>query len=207
MEKLLVSGVYSISFTEDSRKYVGAAFDMYDRKKRHVYRLRLGNHSNKQLQEAFNTYGEGCLLFVVLEECVPSLCKAKERHWAKHFSDTAFKTESAGFTSGTPGTPHSQKTKRKISQALTGKKKTEEHRSNLWKNRQGWKHTEESKKKTSKTLRKKIANGESFGWQKGKKHSDESKAKMSAAQKGVPKSVEHKAKISAALKALAKKRR
>lgn len=90
--------------------------------------------------------------------------------------------------------------KDKISEALTGRELSDEHKANLWRNRQGWTHSEESKQKTSETLRGMVERGEFVGYWKGKQHSEETKAKMSKAGKGKPKSDEHKAKIAAALR-------
>lgn len=89
--------------------------------------------------------------------------------------------------------------KTKIREALLGKTKSAEHRANLWKNRNGWTHSEESKRKISESLLEAYANGEKVslsGW----KHSAESKVKMSVAGRGKPKTPEHRGNISRAVK-------
>jgi len=95
--------------------------------------------------------------------------------------------------------------KKKISNALKGKPKSEEHKANLWQNRQGWKHSEESKAKISEGILRSFLGREPAN--KGKKASAETRLKMSLAGRGRPKTPEHCAKISEAVKAaLAKKR-
>lgn len=201
------SGVYSFVSSVDGRRYVGAAADMGARKKRHLYKLRLGSHSNKEFQESFDKNGESSFKFEVLERCPPDHCATREGYWVAKFFSKLFYTGSAAMTSGVPGSTHKEETKAKISEALQGKSKAETHKDNLWANRRGWKHSEESKNKTSKTLLDKIANGERFGWPLGKKHSEESKSKMSLARKGKPKSADHRAKIAAAVKAARARKR
>ncbi len=93
----------------------------------------------------------------------------------------------------------SEETKQKISKASLGRPKpplTEEHKNKIRIARLGKKHSIESKRKLSNTL-KKIGAGK---WNKGKVHSKEHLAKMSKALKGRKFTEEHKRKISQANK-------
>lgn len=198
------SGVYSFFNTKTKMRYIGSAFDVEGRRKRHVYRLRAGKHSNRSFQSSYDRWGEELFKFVVLEECGPANCAARERYWVEKFKRSLFKTAAAAPTSGTPGVRSNAEAKAKISKALKGRKKSEEHRANLWNNRQGWQHSAESKAKTSRSLREAVKNGVRLGPPEGWKHSEESKAKMSASGKGVPKSPAHRAAIAAALRGKAK---
>lgn len=95
--------------------------------------------------------------------------------------------------------PHSEKSKKKISESRKGIKFSEEHKRRLSEVHKGIKHTEETKNKISKIGKKK-----GYGkWMKGKKHSEETKKKISKAGKGrkrLPFSDEWKKKMSEAHK-------
>jgi hypothetical protein len=72
----------------------------------------------------------------------------------------------------------------KIRSALLGKQKSAEHRANLWANRQGWTHSDGSRRKISEGLLRASREGRRLGPPVGWKHSEESKQKMSASGKG-----------------------
>jgi len=196
-----VSGVYAFWCQAEGRCYVGGSVNIEWRKRRHLYRLRSGKHSNKPFQAAFDIHGESSLEFVILDLCTPESVAALESHWVRELEGALFNPPAAALTSGTPGIPHSAETKVKISSSLTGREKSLEHRQNLWNNRQGWKHSEESKAKISEGLLNAAKNGNRSGPPDGWKHSEQSRSKMSEQRRGVPKSPEHRAKIAAAVRA------
>jgi group I intron endonuclease len=59
--------VYKIESADTGKIYVGSSKDFASRKNGHLHFLRHGSHQNKRLQEHFNQYGEGDLLFLEIE--------------------------------------------------------------------------------------------------------------------------------------------
>jgi group I intron endonuclease len=88
------------------------------------------------------------------------------------------------------GHPHTPESRRKISEALHGKKHSEEHRRKLSESTQGRPVSEEAKRKISAFFK---------GRKSGPK-SDETKRKLSEAKRGRKLSEEHKRKISEGLR-------
>lgn len=60
--------IYKIINGVNGKFYVGSAVNFVARKRRHVWRLRRGDHVNKRLQAAWNKYGEAAFAFCVVEE-------------------------------------------------------------------------------------------------------------------------------------------
>jgi len=61
-------GVYSITNTQNGKKYVGSSVHVFSRWHGHLTRLRAGKHPNKHLQAAWNKYGENSFTFAVVAE-------------------------------------------------------------------------------------------------------------------------------------------
>lgn len=212
------SAVYKIVNLNNKKLYVGSACDVLRRKEEHFRMLRGGYHNNTYLQRSWNKYGGKKFRFVILEKCPTEKLIEVEQKWIDTYesykfkngynrsrvagsmlgyrhSDAAKKRMSASQT----GRTHSEESKEKIRQAHLGVPKTQEHRNNIWRNRQGWRHSEETKKRISESLKVAVKEGRipgPLGW----KHSEEARAKISATHKGKPKSAEQRAKMSAAHK-------
>lgn len=220
MDVFCYSGVYAIVNLLNGKIYIGSAVVLTRRLDDHFRMLRGGYHSNPHLQNAWNKYTGDQFDFTVIEYCDPDKCVEREQYWIDKLEP--YKNENGYNRSPTAGSNlgfnHSEETKEKMSErmsgvpmedyvkdkireALTGKEKSAEHRANIWKNRQGWKHSEGSKRRISEGIQRAIKEGRIPGVQVGYKHSEETKAKMSASGKGRVFSEEHKAKIAAAVKA------
>ena len=97
---------------------------------------------------------------------------------------------------------HSEKTKRKISESMKGKKHSLETRKKISESRKGFKHSEETKRKLSKPRSEKTKQKISKSLMGtnhpmyGRKWSGEIKKKMSESQKGRKHSKETKRKLS-----------
>lgn len=105
------------------------------------------------------------------------------------------------------GKPLSEEVKTKLSESLKGRIFTEEHKSKISKSLQGREFTEEHKNNISKGKKGKPASEAQLAAikivaekNKGRKHSEESKAKISASQKGKIVSEESKRKMSESAK-------
>lgn len=213
------SGVYAIVNLTNGKRYIGSACNLERRLEDHVRKLDGGYHDNRYLQNSWNKYGKSGFELIVLEKCSAEFCIDCEQHWIDLYKSYLFvngynRSPTAGSILGVRfsektkqkmskrmlGVPMPGWVKEKIRAALKGRRMSAEHRANLWKNRQGWTHSEVSKKKTSRTLKKLIADGKQFGWRKGQKHSKEARLKMSMARKGIPKTLEHRIKIGLANK-------
>lgn len=219
MDNFCYSGVYAITNLFNGKVYVGSTAVLTRRRDDHFRALRGGRHPIPHLQNAWNKYGDDQFDFVVIEYCDPEKCVEREQYWINKLEP--YRNENGYNRSPTAGSnlgfKHSEETKEKmaermtgvpmedwvkekIREALMGKVKSAEHRANLWRNRQGWTHTEDSKRRITEGLFRAVEEGRRPG-PVDYKHTEEAKAKMSAAHKGKPKSPEHRAKIAAALKA------
>jgi len=83
--------VYKLSFTGCDKVYIGSTFNLERRKTFHLRDLRVNKHSNQYLQECYNTYGEDCITFEVLE-VIDNLSTGKtylltrEKHYLDSFN-------------------------------------------------------------------------------------------------------------------------
>lgn len=62
-------GIYKITDINTNNFYIGSSIDIYSRWKRHLSQLKNNNHSNYFLQKIFNSYGEKCFSFEIVELC------------------------------------------------------------------------------------------------------------------------------------------
>lgn len=67
----LECGVYSITNTQNSKKYIGSSVKIYERWFFHKYHLKCGNHHNRGLQYDWNKYDKNSFKFEILEYCLP----------------------------------------------------------------------------------------------------------------------------------------
>ena len=186
------AGVYEIVNTVNGKRYIGSSVCLKTRWKDHRVKLRGGRHGNVKLQRAWNKHGPEAFEFHILlvcsrantimyeQRCLDTL--APEYNIAKDavapmlgmkFSDA----HKAKIGAASRSRVRSPETLARMSQAQLGKKRapfTPEHRANMGK-----------------------AN---LGKQKflGRKHTEETRARMSAAQTGKVFTAEHLANMSKA---------
>jgi group I intron endonuclease len=135
MPKLnLKTGVYLIRNLINGKVYVGSAsVSLTKRLWTHRRFLLAGTHHNKHLQAAWNKYGEGAFSFSVIQRCVPRRCVLLEQQWINYYQ--SYLREYGYNKSPTAGSPlgvrHTEATRAKVSQALKGKPKSDEHRKNM----------------------------------------------------------------------------
>jgi group I intron endonuclease len=224
------SGVYAIVSLACGRMYIGSTVAFGTRWRWHRNELRRGRHGTPKLQGAWSLYGEGNFSFAILE-IVPDRAKlfAREQYWLDFLETADYGLNTLHIVDQLPqwtaerraamsvkrmGHPVSAETREKLRQANLGKKthsiesKARLRALNLGKKMPpnaiartaaswtGKKHSPESREKMSMTTKMMFAAGYQHPW-KGRKHSPETIAKL----KGRKVSPETRAKVSRARKA------
>ena len=75
------SGVYFIINLVNGKKYVGSSNDIRQRRREHWSHLKQNIHSNKHLQNAWNTYGEKNFMFLIQEFVSKDQLLDREQYW------------------------------------------------------------------------------------------------------------------------------
>lgn len=172
------SGIYRIRNAANSKVYVGSAVNLAARWRQHLSLLRRGLHHSVKLQRAWNKYGESAFDFTVLEYAPgdSQLVKVEQR-WIDQVRPEYNIAKKAGSRLGVP---LGAEARAKMSAVRIGKRPTEETRQKMSAWQLGRKRSEETCLKISES--KKAANLKGRpAWNKGAKHSDETRAKMRAA--------------------------
>lgn len=91
MKKRLVyvKGIYSISCVATGERYIGCSTDIHKRWKKHLKQLKTGKHPNYKLQALWDKWGEGQIVFNILEICRDIAPKewlfVREQFWMDEF--------------------------------------------------------------------------------------------------------------------------
>lgn len=191
-----ICGIYKITHRDSGKAYIGLSVDIYARWRQHKSFAKHGRKS--AIYSAMLKYGPEAFDFEVLEECDKSLLEDRERHWIAEL-----KTATSGYNltlGGESNKEVSEETKKKLSLAHLGKKQSEETKEKRTAKIRGLKRTPEQNAAKS-ALMKGIGKGRKLPPEVierigkpflGKKHSEESKARMSEAKKGKFFTDEHK---------------
>jgi len=158
------SVIYKIQSTiKPERVYVGSAASFKDRKSKHLTELRKNIHGNQKLQNHFNKYGEGDLVFTIIEPCLKYSLIEREQFYIDSLKPFFNICKRAGNSLGRLA---SEETKAKM------------------RNRKPWNKGKKTGPLSDATrLRMSISRTGSVGPWKGKKLSSETKRKMSESQK------------------------
>lgn len=160
----LGTGVYMIRNKVNGKVYIGsAAKSLKQRWKDHRRFLIGGWHNNRHLLSAWKKYGEDAFQFYVIEYCLPESCTSIEQYWIDFYRSQGQELYNLYMTAGSP---------------------------------LGSKHSEESKKVMSEKAKLRDNH-----YKPGHKHSPVASIKMSLARRGKKQSEEARAKKSASLKA------
>lgn len=191
-----MQGIYAITNITTIKVYVGSSVNIEGRWKTHKKLLRQGVHWNTHLNNAWKKNGEKAFVFSVLEEVVDrAALQEREQHWLdKHKCyDRANGYNKAMSVRGSVTPVVSAETRRKLSDAAKRNGKTPEHIKKIADALRGKPKSEESKRKISETLtgrtlpeghKKKISAGMFASDRVYGPTSEETKAKLSAANKG-----------------------
>ena len=198
-----MSGIYKITNAVTCDFYVGSAVNISNRFEHHRNALTANHHENEHLQRSWNKYGAACFEFSVCECCEKERLIEREQYYIDNEKPSYNICQIAGSRLGCK---HTEESKRKNRESQTGvlghnfgkhpseessRKNSEAHKGEL--NAYfGKRHTEETLAKMSAAKKGKLH--PMFG----KHHSDETLAKMSEIKKGKRHTDETRAKMSVA---------
>ena len=161
-----MTGIYCIENTVNHKKYVGMAQDINARWRSHKCELRNGNHVNCHLQRAWNIYGEKAFRFYILEETSIDQLPEAEIKWIQKLNTFGEGYNLTAGGEGQYGRCLTDEQKAHLSKINTGKlnpnyglKRSEKTRKKMSDSMRGKKHGP-----MSEHQRKAISNGN-----KGKK--------------------------------------
>jgi len=160
------SGIYIISNTKNGHCYIGQTTNLRKRFTEHKAMLRGNYHPNQPLQRAWNKHGEKYFKFSILERCKVSDLDEREQHFLNIYMPKGICYNiSRNVEATTRGLKLSEEHKHKLSDYQGNR--TEEHKRKLIEARHNRPPiTEETRSKMSMA-------------RKGKKHSPETRAKIS----------------------------
>lgn len=187
------SGIYGWFNKVNQKWYVGQSIDVFTRHGNHRTALRMGEHFNVHLQDAWNLYGEAAFEFRLLEECASGMLDEKEVEWIA-YTKSNNREYGYNYESGGKEDKHiAKETLRRMRDSATGRKRTPEQCAQLSAQRKGRPLTEKQKAQLTR-LHSKM---------KGFKHSDETRRNMSIAQRKVgstPAKARHVKKLHAMMR-------
>lgn len=127
------TGIYIIENIKNGKCYIGSTAVNFSRRwGNHLNELRKDEHHSIKLQRAFNKYGENSFKFRVLENCVLSENRHEEQEWMDFLSpEYNMLLTVEQVTYGMLGKNHSEETKKKMSKASKGRKKSKSHRKSI----------------------------------------------------------------------------
>lgn len=117
------TGIYAI-LSPSGKAYIGSSSRLIFRKRRHFSDLKHSRHDNSALQRAWDKY-EGRLNYVILEYCDVEMLIVREQYWMDVFSTCSNGTYNQRTIAGKSG-PLDESTKKKLSEAMTGFRHSEE---------------------------------------------------------------------------------
>ena len=176
--------IYKIINLVNGKFYVGSTNNQRERFRTHRNKLRSSSHHCAHLQAAWNKYGEDSFIFKVIEEIEnEALLQAAEDTWLSEWVGND-RCYNHGLRSGAPWRGVVKELHPSFGRIMSDEQKAvlREARLSQEDPRIGKKHTEETKQRISAA---KLANPSKY-WQ-GKTRSDETKVKISDAQRGVKK--------------------
>lgn len=177
-----VCGIYEIKNHATGKIYIGSAISIENRWRRHVDSLVSGRHKNALLQASWNKHGKGAFSVSVLEVVAEKEdLLIREQYWL----DAILPFPPLGYNlyriAGSPlGHKHKEATKRKMSQRRKGQTQSQETREKIRLSLVGRKFSEEHRANISQAQKAMPPDvREKLTGMKGKKHSAETKLKMS----------------------------
>ena len=138
-KELASAGIYCLKNIQNGKLYVGSSVHLKRRLQDHYNRLKRNAHHSPYLQASFNKYGVDSFQFNLLEITASDKTIEREQYWM----DLLQPAYNVSHIAGKPTLTDS--IKKKISEALTGRTLSEEHRIKCGLANLGNTHTEETK--------------------------------------------------------------
>ena len=142
--------VYQITNKENGKYYIGSTCNFKRRMYEHFGELRRGEHCSAKLQNDYNLFGRDSFVVSILEECEIDVLRDREQYYMDKLNpvENGYNQSSNAYSNNVPhpkygkdnhfyGHHHTEENKRKSSERM--------------KNHIGWKHTQETKQKMSKS--------------------------------------------------------
>ena len=168
--------IYKIENLVNNKIYIGQSINIHNRKLTHFVLLRTNKHDNDYLQKSFNKYGESNFKFTVLNYATnKNTLDQLEIDYINHYN-CLNKDSGYNLSSGGSNGKLSEETRKKLSEIRKGEK-------NPMFGMKGPLAPNYGKR------------GKDFHWY-GRKHSEETKEKISKANKGKKRSLESRKKMS-----------
>jgi group I intron endonuclease len=181
------TGAYCIHNRVNGKRYVGGAYKSFrGRIRGHKSSLKAGHHFNRHLQSAWNYYGPGAFVFVILEKCPPDKVQMCEQYWINYYNaaNRAHGYNCSPTACSTLGYKYSPEACAKISKAKANT--SEETRSKMSASHIGLKHSPEARANMSASKKIAGALGKLSGAKVlgGVRHSEGRRQKQSTAMLG-----------------------
>ncbi len=153
--KEIISGIYAIENKANGKKYIGASKNILRRWLEHKSELNLKTHHNDYFQKSWNKYGEDGFYFYIIDRCSEDELEEFEKYYIKKFKtrDDQFGYNLSDGGSIKKNITISDKARKKISKAATGRIQTQEHKNK----------TSVSVSKSKIGIKKKNGNNENVG--------------------------------------------
>lgn len=171
-------GIYAIKNKINNKMYIGKSINIENRWREHVKELNNNRHYNTYLQASWNKYKEDNFQFLVIEECSSDELNEKEIYWINYYGGSD-NTNLFNLAEGGSGGAMNSEVRLKMSESIR-KSKIDNPTRNFGESNGMYKkqHTLESREKMSIALKGRVP------WNKGLKHSEETKVKISEKLKG-----------------------
>lgn len=131
------AGIYKITTLHNNKFYIGSSVYLRGRKFDHFTRFKANKHANNYMQKVYNKYGKENFKFEYLINC-PKEYLIKLEQWFIDNQNPHYNMQRIAGGSAL-GLKRTKETCTKISNALKGKKLTDEHKLNMSKNKKSYK--------------------------------------------------------------------
>lgn len=115
-----MTGIYSITNIINKKVYIGQSTQLEKRLSWHGQALNRRDHHNKHLQNSWNKYGSESFDFKVVCECSEDELDDLERYYIDFYHSTDIKYGYNEETGGCVNKHHSERSKKKISEKVSG---------------------------------------------------------------------------------------
>lgn len=187
MARAKFAGIYRIINNATGKSYVGSTNCLSGRRYTHFRKLATGKHHSVKLQRSWDKHGKEHFSFEVLETPIAeSLLLEREQHWIDSLDAYGNGYNSCPIAGRTAGWTMPEAQRLRLSEFMSSRKMTPEHRANLSIALTGRQVSEETRKKISNANRVAFSDPAvraRCGVKKGAKASAEARAAMSLAQR------------------------